>query len=246
MEMRVLFYLLQLSCIYSLVKNINIGTKRFLTNEQWKDIKIILKNKKSTATMREKTNEIIYNHYENYAFYKAVNFKKKHSFKCQHISIEELFIYSARGLWKSILKYNSSYPLIPHADMYILNELHLGMSELQPISKIPKSIRRYKTKNIYLPTTYFGSFENNGSEVFEESHNENLDYFNEYANYWEKINGMNPTIKQILKYKYNFYFDKIRTNKEVAHLMSCSQEHIRQEINKFKKYSFDKLRTQKH
>jgi DNA-binding CsgD family transcriptional regulator len=240
--MRVLFYLLQFGLIYSFVQKMNIQCKHFLTNEQWIDIKTILQNKKTTPVMRDKVNKIIYNHYENYAFYQAVNFKKKHSFKCKHIRVDELFIYSSRGLCKSIQKYNSSYPFIPHVNIYILHELLLGMSELQPISKIPKSRRMYKmnTNMKYSQTTYFG---NDEFEVFDESvHKTTNEDMQEYENYWRMINDLNPMSKQIFNYKYDIYFNKIRTNKQVAELMCYSEEYIRQHIQCIKnKISVDKL-----
>ena len=36
----------------------------------------------------------------------------------------------------------------------------------------------------------------------------------------------------MLHHEYNFYFDKIRSNKEEADLMCCSAEHVRMKLSK--------------
>lgn len=48
------------------------------------------------------------------------------------------------------------------------------------------------------------------------------------------MSDLNTKIKKMLHYKYNFYFDKIRSNKEVAKLMCCSEEHVRIKLSKIR------------
>ena len=58
---------------------------------------------------------------------------------------------------------------------------------------------------------------------------------NEYKEIWEKINGLDDFSKRIIYIKYDFEFNKIRSNSKIAELMCCSKEHIRK---KFKNIIF--------
>jgi DNA-binding CsgD family transcriptional regulator len=51
--------------------------------------------------------------------------------------------------------------------------------------------------------------------------------------------------KKIMKYKYNFYFQKIRSNQEIADLLGYSSETIRKKINKIKSYVYHENKDKK-
>jgi len=64
--------------------------------------------------------------------------------------------------------------------------------------------------------------------LFDKTSDKKVPYIHEESSQiWEKINNMGPIHQKIFKYMYDDYFKKIRTNKKVAELMSCSEETIR-------------------
>lgn len=207
---------------------LSVKSFKLLINEQWKDIKVIIQNKNTPPFMREKINIILYEYYKDYALYKAMKFKKFHRHKCEHISLNDLYISSCKGLINSIKKYNGNSYFPKYANIHISSELYSTMTQLHPISPISKKIRMAKkiplknTQKVY----YLGE-----NDLSNKYHNEDL--YNTYVELWEIINmsELDTKIKKMLHYKYNFYFDKIRSNKEVAELMCCSSEHVRMKLS---------------
>ena len=96
----------------------------YLTNENYKIIISLIKNPLTTSHQREKINKIMYHSYENWAVKKAVEFKKKHNYKCRDIQNAELFLYTKYALYKSIVKYNGQIPFIKRNDQFLNNRAH--------------------------------------------------------------------------------------------------------------------------
>jgi hypothetical protein len=61
---------------------------------------------------------------------------------------------------------------------------------------------------------------------------ENNIYYEIWNNMYEKLD---PFSKQILKYKFDYYFNNLNSNKRISELMCCSEETIRQNLKKSKK-----------
>ena len=57
-----------------------------------------------------------------------------------------------------------------------------------------------------------------------------------YENLWENINtsSLDSNTKRVIYYKYNYFFDKIRSNKEVSEMMSFSEEYVRTKLSNIK------------
>jgi hypothetical protein len=47
---------------------------------------------------------------------------------------------------------------------------------------------------------------------------------------WGKINNLDSFSKRIIYLKYDFDFNKIRSNKHIGQLMCCSEENIRNNL----------------
>jgi DNA-binding CsgD family transcriptional regulator len=59
----------------------------------------------------------------------------------------------------------------------------------------------------------------------------------EYTDYWTTILSkpeLTPFQKKILEYKLSYSFDPVRSNKEVAELMACSEESVRKSLKKIR------------
>jgi len=210
-----------------------------LNNYQWKLIRSILNNPKITEKSRERQqiDLLLFSKYRTWAIHKSYVFKRFHRYKCRNINVEDLITYSLTGLYKATKQYNGSYSFHTYANIYILGELYKGLTELQPITILPKSIRRSKMKNEHkffykkLLNTQFIGFDQYW--MFEKRqpiysfHNEKRSI----EDIWEKIE-LDPFSKRVFQYKYDVSFQKIRSDKHISKLMSCSEETIRMNLKK--------------
>lgn len=226
-------------CAITYVNSI-VFIKKFLSNYQWSIIDKILLNPNTDLIMKKKVHNILYNFYDQWAFTKAYKFKQLHKYKCQHISMSELYSYASIGLYKSIQKYNPKYKysFINYANYFIQGELLKGLTDLHPITSISKSTRKkgYSSeKKLKSRVQLVGENTWIWDKINKNKQQENQPYdyllrMDYYTSIWEKINDLSPFEKRILYFKYNFFFEKIRSNKEISILMSCSEEWVRVNI----------------
>lgn len=235
-----MLYLFLILFSFICVSNSTDFIHKYLTKYQWNMIDRILVNPNTNNFLRKKIQNILFKYYEQWAFTKAYRFKQLHIYKCKHISTLELNNYASLGLYKSLLKYNPNYkyPFTKYADIYIHSELINGLTELHPISSISKYERKkgYGLNKKYIKKTQFvGENDWIYDKVLKNKINENnpqddLLVKHLYDNLWLDINELNSFQKRIFFLKYNFLFEKIRSNKEVSELMCCSEECVRQNI----------------
>jgi hypothetical protein len=206
--------------------------------------------------MRDKINQILYNHYDDWSYLKARDFKHFHRYKCRHISLNELYLYSSKGLMEGIVNYkctgteSESMRFLIYVNKYITGALYKGLTDLMPLSSVSKYNRkstRYELKYtnpfLYkhlLQTKFLGNehwridYAGDKFRSYREYENpvlvKKFDMEN-YMYYWDKINQLEPFAMRILHYKYSYYFDIIRSNKDVAELMCCSDETVRKSIH---------------
>jgi hypothetical protein len=128
----------------------------YLTSSQWTLIKHILKHPQRTNYMTDTLHQVLYQHYRYKAYDIAFEFKLKYSKLCSHISITEMNQYASKGLLLAIKNYNPKYPFSNHMSLYVNSQLYIGLSNLQPLTTIPKNLRlskKWKNENKYLYKT---------------------------------------------------------------------------------------------
>jgi len=177
----------------------------------------------------------------------AYDFKTTYYKKCRHISLNEMKLYASRGLLDAISMYNASMPFSfsKYASIYIKGELYYGMSEMHPLTLLPISKRvnkKWRTQNLVLykkmTNTKFMSNYDYYDGLYVSTHKDSYilaNKDNELLELWNIINDLDEEYKKIMKYKYNFYFQNIRSNKEVGDLLGYSSETIRKKINKIQR-----------
>jgi len=215
----------------------------YLTRTQWNQLKYILQHPQSTDHMVHTCREIIYQHYKYYADSLAYEFKTTNYRKCRHIPLNELKLYASRGLLDAIEKYNPSFPFSKYASIYIKGQLYYGMSELHPLTLLPISKRinkQWRTKHLVLYKKMTHSKFTSNYEYYDHlytsinEYESNHDKYNELLELWDIVNDMDEESQKIVRYKYNLYFEKIRSDKEIGDLLGCSGESIRKKIHKIK------------
>ncbi len=209
----------------------------YLTKKQMSQIKTILRHPNKSDYMVDKISQILYQHYKYKAFDMAYDFKQFHYKQCKNIDFAELKLYASRGLLMAIKNYNPEYPFINHMKIYVKGQLHVGLTDLYPLTILPKTVRiskKWKKENrktyIKLLNT---NFVGNNQYLYEK----NMDCYKlqsrEYSIFikvWDIINNIDIEYQRIMKYKYNFFMETIRSNSEVAELMCCSHECVRKKI----------------
>jgi hypothetical protein len=230
-----------------LLINLFISNCLHLSSYQIKLINNLIKNPKLNVSQRDYINKILFCSYEKWAVKKALEFKKLHYHKCTNIVLDDLIISSKIGLYKSIKKYNGEIPLINFSYIYVKSELLKTLTNYFSISNVPKNIR-IKNKSNY--TNYelkkykkqlnpiFVSYSNYWQfDKYQNSYNSNNIEKNEkIKELWDLINNFDNFTKQIFYLKYDYEFNKIRSNKKISELLCCSEENIRLKIKKVKIY----------
>ena len=215
----------------------------YLFSSQWSTINNILTNKQNYSPEQiRQVNKIIYTNYEKWASQKAIQFKQFHKYKCRGILNDELKLYATIGLNKAIKNYDPSKYRTTNFDLYatnyVMGELYTGLTDLQPLPIVKKYERRKSFKNRKTNQTLqsiqiLGEDENFDILKSTDSYNNK---YKEYDELWNKINDMSiPNFtKKILKLKFSYEFNKIRSNQQVATLMGCSEEWVRHHLLVFK------------
>jgi hypothetical protein len=215
----------------------------YLTNNQWTLIKHILKHPQRTDYMVNTIHQVLYQHYKYKAYGAAYEFKMKYSKLCEHIPTTEMNQYAAKGLMMAIKNYNPTYPFSIHMLLYVNSQLYSGLSDLHPLTTIPKTLRlskkwRNENKVLYKNLTntklvgndYYLYDISQGKNSSKTNHLENISKYQHLLEIWTIVNSLDIEYQKIMKYKYNFHLQKIRNNTRVAQLMSCSDETIRKKL----------------
>jgi len=215
----------------SLEKN-SLFQRNFLSSYQLSLIDSILRNPITDEITRKKVHAIMFYSYEPFAFSKACAFRKLHRYKCQHLSVVELHTYASLGLYQSIQKYDPDRSFIPFASIYIQSALLKGMTDLHPISNIPKAERRkgydLHQKKRRSKTQFVGENEWIWDKLSSYRKGVERKEQETYRAIWENIDEVcTPFQKQVFRWKYSFFLEKIRNHREIAEIMSCSEEWVR-------------------
>ena len=200
----------------------------------------LVKNPMLTIDQRNYINKVLYYSHEKWACNKAIQFKKFY----KNIIVEDLILSSKIGLYKSIKKYNGNSPFSYFSNFYVNGELLRTLTDYYSISNVPKKIRiknksnytedellKYKNKlnPIYVSYSNYWIF-----DKYQHTNNLDINKIEKNKKIWILIDSLDPFIKQYFYLKYDYEFNKIRSNKKVCELLCCSTEHIRIQLKKIK------------
>lgn len=224
-----------LYCIFYLTSGLHLNfTQKQLINK-------ILQNQQITPYQKKFIHNTLYKSYEKLAIKKACEFKNFHYYKCKNIYEDELILYAKVGLWKSIINFKGYAPLERYCDIYIKHELNECLNDKYSLSILPKSIRSKSKRNMTdIEKKNYNSLLTVSNECWHFQYTDlKMDniLFNEYfADKWHFINtSMDMSTKIILYLKYDFYFNKKMTNKQISDIIHFSEEYVRLKNIKFLK-----------
>lgn len=226
----------------------------YLNKTQQSQIINLIKNNELTFFQREKINTILFEAYKNCAHRRASIFKYIHKYKCRNIDIKDLKLASEFGLMKAAHNYNGNSSFYYYSSLHIKNELLNSLTNHNSIASLPKTTLRNgfsaKKQNFDLQHYYF--LQNKLNVIYESiktpqflnvisntNSNKVLDIIiqtEEDEELWDNILSLivNPLMKKIFLLKYDKYFNKIRTDKEISEITGYSKGHININLRKIK------------
>lgn len=226
----------------------------FIKYQSWNQIRSLLAHSSITPIMKDYIHKKIYYYYEFLALKQTNVFYKKYWKYCRHIPKNELAIYALYGLNKAIQTYNPKYLFYTYAITYIDGELFTGLTDLQPLTNLPKHYRKknaWKNKNekLFEIKTNSVLIQNDwqiDKLINNKNKNKNIDnniinYYNKiykYQQIWSQINKLDAFTKRLYFLKYDYEFNTIRSTKAVAELMCCSDEQVRIKFETTRTYLF--------
>ena len=211
-----------------------------VTKHQWNVISTALQNPTISSQSKKYISHFLFTRFQPFVFSHIKHFSRFHKNKCKHISSEELLTYGKMGLYKACIKYRGNSSFTKYASIYIKGALYNCMTKNHPISKTPARIRKrknigtqpynYETLGYIQPNIYLGT-----NKVIKSSiiHEFSLEQHSKYKKIWDKINTHpNIIVRRIFHYKFDYYFNVIRSNKRISFLMCCTEENIRKHVSK--------------
>jgi len=222
------FFYLSLLFTFPLL-SYGLGVITGLSNLQLIRVNRILMNPSIDCRSKILIESVLYKKYERWAITIGSNFKKKHYYKCKHIPYYEISIYSRKGLLNAIKHYHptkesSMFHLF--AIHHIRGELYHGMTDLCPITNASK-------KQLLRKGTVYQRAGHNDDMMNHKTPSQNISE-NNPKKLWEFIEETSdPFTRRCIVYKFDYDFNKIRSNLEVSRLMECSEETVRKAILKY-------------
>ena len=199
-----------------------------LSNDQRFRINRIMMTPGLPCKTRHLLESVLYKNYEQWAIKVGSNFKKQHLYKCKHIPYHEISIYSRIGLLNAIRRYcptKESAMFHLYAIHHIRGELYRGMTELSPIVNVSKKQLRNKG------TTYERAAHNDAA-LANTPHSKLR--INDPKILWSYIEETTePFVRRCITYKFDYDFNMIRSNADIARLMECSEETVRSSILRY-------------
>jgi hypothetical protein len=228
----------------------SISYKNVLPKNSWNKIQNIIKITDSNSPVRQKVNDLLYRCFEKWAVNQAYEFKIHHRYKCRNIRLDDLILSSKMGLYQSIDKYNGTSSFPDYSKIYIQGALIECLTEFHPLTNLPKSYRKKSKNNLtprerlrykkQLETSWvsyedFWRFDKMRKDIQEDQILNLIQEREKHVELWKNLmDQQKDTMNQkIIQYKYNYDFEVIRSNREIAQILSYSEEYVRLRLSTF-------------
>lgn len=233
MNIRILHILVFLFSIFSYTPVIPYtNAYKMISPSQWSDLQHIILSPETTPSMRQKVNFIVFQRHLPMMYRIVTHFRSVHRKKSNNIKHDDMLAYAYKGLYDASCKYNGRFAFVKYANIYIQGALYKALTEHHPISIQTKSQRRTRAN---YSTEYYQTIRNNIylqkrdylSSFVSETRSISIEPFVEK---WKHIQTFPPFVNRCFSLKFDFYFNRIRTNQQVSDLMCCKEEWVRRNI----------------
>lgn len=220
---------------------------KMISKRQWYDLQSYILAKDTTPSMRKKVDHIIFQRHIPIVYKLTYAFRSSHFKKSKNIAQEDMIAFAFKGLNSAVRKYNGNSSFVTYAKIYINGALFDALTEHNPISILTKNERRRKIyrkvgegklltdarqKALQKNEEYFDLRINSylNTRDYLASNPELKESEESYIEKWKIVNTFEPFVKRCFHYKFDFYFNRIRTNRHIGELMCCSEELVRRYI----------------
>lgn len=222
-----------MNCILIFILLLSSVLALHLSPEQMYSVRGLLLKSRLSLAQKTSVQKLLYKTHEKWAIKKAVEFKQLHRYKCADISTDEVVLCAKMGLFRSSRNYNGSTGFTKYADIYVKSELLRFMS-----ARIATNVLYITSKtdpNKSGPPKYQAMLDR--IESHPELASNPADTSRQHKQYmsmcdymWQHINKQDAFTWRVFCYKYDYDFTQIRSNKQVAELMCCSEETVRKTV----------------
>jgi hypothetical protein len=208
-----------------------------LSPQQMYSIRGLLFRSPLNDAQRASLQNLLYVTHENWAVKQAVQFKNLHKYKCRDITTEELVLSSKFGLLKSSKRYNGRTTFVRFSEIYVKSELLRTMTtRLSTTSCVSSKDRMRSVKNrdgLALQDKKIYRYADSVCNLEEPIPSKKQLQTDFYDFAWQFVDTLDAFTKYMVNLKYDYEFNKIRTNRNIAIMMCCSEETVRKAFNQF-------------
>ena len=203
----------------------------YLVPSQWRLIEQTLQTPNISMPLRREVDSTLFRHHLPLAYRMFHDFVSLHQYKSRMVPHEDLKQASLMGLYHAIRKYDGKSNFNWFARIYIRGSLYNTLTKQFPISKDSAKLRRSRRYVKHLPYDEIGSSRNWYLHNRDLKNNAPNSYTNvDYDIMWSRIDTCSPFQRRLLRQKFNYQFDAIQTNRNIADQNSCSEEWVRRNI----------------
>ena len=166
---------------------------------------------------------VLFAYYEPWALNYAEQFRNNHRYICRHIPSVEMDLYARKGLLNAVRSYRPTKETAVfhlYAVHHLRGQLYYGATEMSPITNVSKkALRRKQSRHARATHETF---------VWDQVRPVSPRRPDEL---WEHIyETCDAFTHRCAVYKYDYDFNRLRSNREVAELMACSEETVRKAL----------------
>jgi len=219
----------------------NIFGLKILSRSQWNYLERKIQSPDTTISMNEKICIILFQQHIPLVLSLTKQFIGFHRYKCKNVSKNDLLSYAYDSLYAACVKYKGNSNFVKYATIYINGALYKGLTIHYPINKLPKNERRKKYSDSEEMSIYQDIYDRRNiylgnKDILHRNKDKNHylslpEYYDKCGIIWNKIDQLSPVEKRCFQLKFDYEFNKIRSNKHIAELMCYSEETIRKIIH---------------
>ena len=216
---------------------------KMLTKPQWRTLQYYIQceNTIVAPSMMEKVHTILYVRHVPLMKNTISQFRKFHKYKCSHVTKSDLEQYASVGLLHAIKNYNGRSVFHQYAKIYIQGALYKAMTKHYPISKISAKERKKRKmpkafdfetcgkNDVHQNNWYLGKMDylkNESPKTISQTN-----YHDDLRDLWISTYRLQPLTTRIFHMKFDYYFNVIRSNREITDYCTCSEETVRKHIH---------------
>tara|TARA_B100000035_G_C21006208_1_gene557367 strand:- start:1090 stop:1821 length:732 start_codon:yes stop_codon:yes gene_type:complete len=210
----------------------------YLTQIQKDQIRRILPDPTIDDSKKEQLKKIIVSKYTWWAIGESKRFQKQYNINPNYVRCSEMNQAAIYGLIRSMKNYDGRVSVPFYSRFYVRDDLYrcfterhgfgrykhydLMIKKHKPVKE--ERVEPYGYNHLYIEKTKFGYYENDDRRIKEEI-------------VIELLNQISSFDKRVFLLRYDIYsMKKIRVVQDIAKLMCCSKETIRQSLSRTIKY----------